>query len=92
MLKGGRWKLPGAARSGGGTAGHGSTGGEKKGPTSGADMLVTREETRCFSRMRKSEGKMPLGEYAKVSRAGWAEWGGSCLRSKAGRRGVSWAS
>jgi hypothetical protein len=61
------------------TAEHGSAGREKKGLTCGAHMSVIGKEKRCFSGMRKPEGKIPFSEYAKASRAGWAERGGDGL-------------
>jgi hypothetical protein len=70
---------PGEAKIGDCTAEPGGVGGEKKGLTCGTHMSVTKKEKRCFSKMRKPEGKMSFGEYAKVSQAIWSKWGGGGL-------------
>jgi hypothetical protein len=61
------WKWPQAARIGGDVVRLGIMGGEKKGLTCGAHMLVTREEKRRNGGMCKPERKAPFSKCAKAT-------------------------
>jgi hypothetical protein len=73
-------------------SGNGSTGvGKGMKLTGRPHMVVTREREGVSAGMRKVEGNMPFGKYAKAAWAEWAERGSGGLRGEAGQRGRGWA-
>jgi hypothetical protein len=73
-------------------AGLGGACGAKKELIGRAHMAATREREGITAGMHKPKEKAPFGEYAKASRATWAEWGRWWPAREVGRHGLSWVA